>query len=253
MRKIRLIPRLDIKFPNLIKGIHLEGLRVVGNPAEFAEYYYEQGADELLYMDVVASLYERNTICGLVAKTAEKIFIPMTVGGGVRTLTDASKLLRSGADKIALNTAAVKNPPIIKSIAESFGNQCVVVSIEAKKIGHNKWEVYSDNGRERTGIDVMQWVEDVQKLGVGEILVTSIDQEGTLKGFDIALMKQVCANADVPVIACGGMGALSHIEELVTHTNINAIAIAHVLHYKKNTLGEIRTALQNLGIEVRNI
>jgi imidazole glycerol-phosphate synthase subunit HisF len=251
VRKIRVIPRLDIKFPNLIKGIRLEGLRVVGNPADFAHDYYDQGADELLYMDNVASLYERNTISDLIEKTACNIFIPLTVGGGIRSAEDAKRILRSGADKVAINTAAIKDPEILSEISDSFGNQCVVLSVEAKKIGPNEWEAYYDNGRERSGVNVMEWVETAQKLGIGEIIVTSIDQEGTQKGFEIDLIKRVCEISSVPVIASGGMENLDHVRDLLLETSVDAIAIAHALHYKKETIASIKTFIKQLGFEVR--
>ena len=250
MRKIRVIPRLDIKFPNLIKGIHLEGLRVVGDPVAFAQDYYQQGADELVYMDIVASLYERNTIGNFIQRTAANIFIPLTVGGGIRNVEDAKHALRMGADKVALNTAAIKNPNVINELADSFGSQCVVLSIEAKKIGENRWEAYYDNGREQSGFDVMEWIEEVQKRGAGELMITSVDHEGTQKGFDIPLMKQVCKNASIPVIASGGMGQLSHIGDLLRQTQVDAIAVAHVLHYKKETIPSIKSFIKKLGFEV---
>jgi len=251
MRKIRVIPRLDIKFPNLIKGVRMEGLRVVGNPADFAHDYYDQGADELLYMDTVASLYERNTISDLVEKTAENVFIPITVGGGIRSLDDAKSILRSGADKLAINTAVLKTPGLIREISESFGNQCVVLSVEAKKIAENKWEAYYDNGREKSGVDVMEWVSRAHSLGVGEIIVTSVDREGTQKGFEIDLIKRVCDISKVPVIASGGMGKLGHIQDLLNETNVDAIAFAHSLHYKKETVFSIKNFIKQLGFEVR--
>ncbi len=251
MRNIRVIPRLDIKFPNLIKGVHLEGLRVVGDPAVFAQNYYHEGADELIYMDIVASLYERNTICDLIEKTARDIFIPLTVGGGVRNIEDVKRILRAGADKVAINTAAIKNPEIISEISDSFGNQCIVLSIEAKKIREDKWEAYYDNGREKSGMDVMKWVDTVQKFGIGEIMVTSIDQEGVQNGFDVSLMKRVCEISNVPVIASGGMGTLDHIKDLLFETSVDAIAFAHVLHYKKETITSIKTFIKKLGFDVR--
>jgi cyclase len=253
MRKVRIIPRLDIKYPNLIKGINLEGFRIVGNPGDFANEYYQQGADELLYMDIVASLYERNTIHTLIKKTAQNIFIPLTVGGGIRTVEDARLALLSGADKIAINTSAIRNPSIIKEISESFGSQCVVVSIEAKKISENVWEAYCDNGREHTGFDVLNWVDEIQKLGAGEILITSIDQEGTLKGFDTSLIQSICSNSDIPVIASGGMGSHKDLEELIAETTIDAVAIAHMFHYKLSTIKKVREVLKKLDIEVRTI
>ncbi len=251
MRKIRVIPRLDVKFPNLIKGIHLEGLRVVGSPAEFALEYYDQGADELIYVDTVASLYERNTISDLVEKTAENVFIPITVGGGIRSLDDAKSILRSGADKLAINTAVLKTPGLIREISESFGNQCVVLSVEAKKIEENKWEAYYDNGREKSGVDVMEWIRTAQNLGVGEIIITSVDREGTQKGFEIDLIKSVCEISKVPVIASGGMGKLEHIKDLLNETSVDAIAFAHSLHYKKETVFSIKNFIKQLGFEVR--
>lgn len=251
MRKIRIIPRLDIKFPNLIKGINLEGLRIVGDPSVFAYNYYLEGADELIYIDNVASLYERNVMCELIAKAAREVFIPLTVGGGIRSMEDAKRVLRSGADKVALNTAVIKNPKIISEISDYFGNQCVILSIEAKKIKDNNWEIYYNNGREKTGINVINWVEEIQKYGVGEILVTSIDQEGTQRGFDIQLIKQICQISSVPVIASGGMGKLEHIKDLLLETNVDAIAIAHVLHYKKIMLSSIKSFIEQLGFDVR--
>jgi cyclase len=251
MRKIRIIPRLDIKYPNLIKGIRLEGLRVVGKPEIFANDYYVQGADELMYIDTVASLYDRNTIGDLIEKTAENIFIPLTVGGGIRTIDDAKQVLRMGADKVALNTAALKKPDIINQLSDTFGNQCLVLNVEAQKTSDGKWEAFYDNGREKSGIDVLTWIKEIQDRGAGEIMVTAIDQEGTQSGFDIELMKKVCAIARVPVIASGGMGALDHLRDLVHETTVDAIAISHVLHYKKETILSVKTFLKELGLEVR--
>lgn len=253
MRKLRIIPRLDIKGPNLIKGIHLEGLRVVGDPQEFASKYYLQGADELLYMDTVASLYGRNNILDIVRATAQNIFIPLTVSGGIRDVENAREALRAGADKLGVNTAAVNRPELITEIAEEFGNQCVVLSIEAKKQAEGKWEAYTDNGRERTGKDVIEWVQQAIELGAGEILLTSVDMEGTKKGFDIELVKQVCEVSSVPVIASGGMGSLDDLVKLLNETDVEAVAIAKVLHYDDCSLEEIRAKLAELDIEVRHV
>lgn len=244
MRKVRIIPRLDIKAPNLIKGVHLEGLRVMGDPQVFAQKYYEQGADELLYMDVVASLYERNGILDIIKHTAKNIFIPMTVGGGIRSVENASEALRSGADKVSLNTAAVREPELITKIADYYGNQCVVISIEAKRKSEGRWEVYTDNGREHTDLDVIEWVQRAVQLGAGEILVTSVDQEGTKKGFDIPLVKAVCEVAQVPVIASGGMGNIEHLHELLEETTVDAVAIANVLHYGTMTIEDIKAKIK---------
>jgi len=206
MRKTRLIARLDIKGPNLIKGIHLEGLRVIGSPNEYALRYYQQGADELLYMDCVASLYGRNNIGEIVRDAVKDVFVPLTVGGGIRSVNDANELLRCGADKVAINTAAVSNPELISEVARRFGSQCMVLSIEAMQVGVGKWEVFTDNGRESTGLDVIDWVKRGVDLGAGEILLTSVDREGTRKGFDIDLVQAVTQEVTVPVIASGGMG-----------------------------------------------
>lgn len=200
---VRLIARLDIKGPNLIKGVHLEGLRVMGDPHEYARRYYEEGVDELLYMDTVASLYGRNNLTEIVSSTARDVFVPMTVGGGIRTSDDVQTLLRVGADKVAINMAATKRPALISEVARRFGSQCMVLSIEAKLVGAASWEVYTDNGRERTGMDVVQWAQRGVELGAGEVLVTSVDQEGTGKGFDVALIQAVSTKVSVPVIASG--------------------------------------------------
>ena len=185
MSNIRLIARLDIKGPNLIKGIHLEGLRVIGDPQEFAVRYYRQGADELLYMDVVASLYGRNNLSDIVQRAVRNVFVPITVGGGIRNLDDVRHILRCGADKVAINTAAVARPELVREVSRRFGAQCTVLSIEAKQQGPGKWEAYTDNGRERTGLDVVEWARRGAELGAGEILLTSVDREGTRKGFDV--------------------------------------------------------------------
>ena len=251
MGSIRIIPRLDIKGPNLIKGIHLEGLRVVGDPQEFARRYYEQGADELIYMDIVASLYGRNSLKEIISRTAQDVFIPLTVGGGIRSVDDVRELLRAGADKVAINTAAVRRPELVYEVSQSFGSQCMVISIEAKKIAENRWEVFTDNGRERSGLDVIEWTDKVASLGAGEILLTSVDQEGTRKGFDIALVKAVTAASSIPVIASGGMGSIEHFMQVTQEGNANAVAIADVLHYDRISLQEIKSDARNRGLSVR--
>lgn len=251
MRKLRIIPRLDIKGPNLIKGVHLEGLRIMGCPAEFAQKYYQDGADEMIYMDSVASLYERNNILAIVKETAQQVFIPLTVGGGIRSTRDASAALRSGADKVAVNTAAIKNPSLISEIANDFGNQCMVLSIEAKQVNEKAWECYYDNGREKADLDVVYWAQKAQELGAGEILLTSVDQEGTKKGFDIPLINAVLSKVQIPVIASGGMGGLDDLITLTRETDIDAIAIANLLHYNQLSIREIHRALSEHGFEVR--
>ena len=252
MRNIRLIARLDVKGPNLIKGVHLEGLRVIGDPNVHAKRYYEQGADELIYIDCVASLYGRNSLSDIIRDAARDVFIPMTVGGGIRSVEDATNILRCGADKVSVNTAAISQPRIITDIARRFGSQCMVLSIEAKRIGHERWEVFTDNGREETGYDVIKWVKKGVELGAGEILLTSVDQEGTRKGFDVALIRAVTNEVSVPVIASGGMGTPEHLLEVVNEGHADAVAMADILHYGRATVGDIRRAARNVGIHVRS-
>lgn len=253
MKRIRLIPRLDIKGPNLIKGVHLEGLRVVGEPQSFARDYYDQGADELLYVDVVASLYGRNNLHDIVSRAARDIFVPLTVTGGIRTVDDVVTLLRSGADKIGVNTAATKRPELISEIARKFGSQCMVLSIEAKNIGPGRWEAYTDNGRERTGLDVIEWAKRGVELGAGEILLTSIDREGTRGGFDLDLVASVSRSVRVPVIASGGMGKLEDIARVVLEGSADAVAMADVLHYKRLQISQMRDAAHAAGLATRNV
>ena len=250
MAGIRLIPRLDIKGPNLIKGVHLEGLRVVGDPQMHARRYYEQGADELIYMDVVASLYGRNSLKDIVRRTAHDVFIPLTVGGGVRSVDDVRDLLRAGADKVAVNTAAVRRPELVTEISRAFGSQCCVLSIEAKRSAGG-WEVFTDNGRERTGIDVVGWARRGVALGAGEILVTSVDREGTRRGFDVELVQAVSEACSVPVIACGGMGTMDHLEEVCRRGRCDAVAMADVLHFGRLELPAIRQQASERGLDVR--
>ncbi len=231
MSFIRIIPRLDIKGPNLVKGIHLEGLRVLGKPEHFAEYYYENGADELIYMDVVASLYGRNSLLHTIEITSKKIFIPLTVGGGLRTLDDIRTVLEAGADKVSINTAAIQRPELIKEASRKFGSSTIVVSIEAIKKSDGGYEAYTDNGREKTGVDVFDWALKVVELGAGEIMLTSIDQEGTGKGFDLELTRKVSESVPIPVIACGGAGKISHINDVITEGKADAVSLASILHY----------------------
>lgn len=249
---MRLIARLDIKSSYLIKGIQLEGLRKIGDPNLFAKRYYEDGIDEILYMDAVASLYGRNSLTDIIRKTSENVFVPITVGGGIRSVEDAWEVLRAGADKVAVNTAAIKNPQLITEIAKRFGSQCMVLSIEAKR-KNQTWEAYYDNGREQTGMDVIAWAKEGCKLGAGEILLTSVDCEGLAKGFDIELIREVTDSVPVPVIASGGMGGIPHIMDAVRDGHADAVAMAHVLHYNKLEVNQIRAELVRQGIEVRRI
>ncbi len=229
---IRIIPRLDIKGPNLVKGIHLEGLRVLGKPQQFSRYYYEHGADELIYMDVVASLYGRNSLLHIVEQTSREIFIPLTVGGGLRTLADIRAVLRAGADKVSLNTAALAQPQLVREAAKSYGSSTIVISIEAKKQVNGSYECYTDNGRERTRMDVLDWAARVAELGAGEILLTSIDREGTGQGYDVELTRRVAEIVPIPVIACGGAGKLDDLGEVIEHGKADAVCAASLLHYR---------------------
>ena len=249
---LRLIARLDIKGANLIKGVHLEGLRVVGDPQIHAAKYFHDGADEIIYVDTVASLYGRNNLVDVVSRTTEHVFVPITVGGGIRSVEDARTLLRAGADKVAINTAAIKEPKLISHLSDVWGSSTVVLSIEAKKTGDKRWEAYTDNGRERTGLDVGQWAETGANLGAGEIFVTSVDQEGTRRGFDCELVAEITKRVDVPVIASGGFGSLDHLSQLVKTANPTGVAIADSLHYNRYSFDQIRVFCSANGISTRN-
>ena len=251
-RPIRLVARLDIKGENLIKGVNLEGLRVLGAPEKYAKKYYTQGVDEIIFMDIVASLYGRSQLVDIVKKTSESVFVPMTVGGGVRSISDVDNLLRAGADKVAVNTAAVHNPNLIRNISKKFGSQCMVLSIEAKHHSDEKWEVYTDSGREKTGIDVFDWVKEGVRLGAGEILITSIDQEGTGKGFDNLLTQKVSRLSSVPVITSGGYGKPEHLESILK-SGTDAVAFADALHYGKTSIPELRKQVLSLCYNVRTL
>jgi len=249
--QVRIISRIDIKGPNVIKGIHLEGLRVVGKPGEMARKYYEQGADEIIYMDVVASLYGRNSILSVVEEAAAEVFVPMTVGGGIRTVEDIVAALRSGADKVAINTAALQRPEFLSEAARAFGRQCIVLSVEAKWRAPGSWEALTDNGREQTGVNVIDWVGEAEARGIGEILVTSIDKEGTQKGFDVELVKAVRESVSVPVIACGGAGEGTHIRTLLEATNCDAVCCASLFHYDRLPIPALKHELAAVGWKVR--
>lgn len=235
---IRIIPRLDIKGPNLVKGIHLEGLRVMGKPEWFARHYYQHGADELLYMDVVASLYQRNSLLEIVEKTSREIFIPLTVGGGLRTIEDIRTVLRAGADKVALNTGAINRPELILEASRTFGSSTVVVSIEAIRKENGTYEAYTDNGREQTGVDAIEWAVRAADLGAGEVMVTSVDREGTGKGFDLNLTATIARSVSIPVITCGGAGTLEHLSEVVEQGHADAVCLASMLHYDVSSRSE---------------
>jgi len=231
-KNIRIIARLDIKGPNLVKGIHLEGLRVLGKPEQFARYYYEAGADEMMYVDIVASLYNRNSLHDIVTKTAKEIFIPLTVAGGIRTIDDIREMLRAGADRVSLNTAAIKRPEIIREASRKFGSSTIVVTIEAIKQQDGSYLAYTDNGREFTGIEVLSWARRVEELGAGEIVITSVDREGTGRGFDIELTRMIAEAVTIPVIAHGGAGSVEDIKSVIKDGGADAVAIASMLHYE---------------------
>jgi len=228
---IRIIPRLDIKGPNLVKGIHFEGLRVLGKPEHFARYYYENGADELIYMDAVASLYGRNSLLEIIEKTAREIFIPLTVGGGLRTIDDIRAVLRAGADKVSLNTAAIACPDLIHEASRTFGSSTIVVSIEAIRKSNGTYEAYVNYGRERTDIDVFEWAVRAVELGAGELMVTSINKEGTGEGFDLELTRRIAESVSVPIIAGGGAGKVNDVYDILIQGKAEAVALASILHY----------------------
>ena len=250
MRNIRLIARLDIKMNWLIKGVQMEGWRKVGDPTEFAQQYAASGADELLFTDVVASLYDRNNLHDIVEQVARHVFIPMTIGGGIRSVADVSSLLERGADKVALNTSATRDPALITQIADRFGAQATVVSIEAIQKG-SSWEAMTDNGRNHTGLDAVAWAHEAQERGAGELVVTGINGEGLGKGYDIDLMHQISNAVSIPVVASGGLGTTKHLQDLVDQTRVSAAATAQALHWNKLSLGDLRDQLGAMGCFTR--
>ena len=280
-KKIRLIARLDVKDVNLVKGIQLEGLRKLGDPNAFARRYYEQGIDELLYIDIVASLYNRNNLSDIVEKTSENVFIPITVGGGLRSVEDVRHILSMGADKAAINTAAIKRPALITEVAEAFGSQCMVLSIQAKRsrtqsgkweayydngrqhsgldviewakrsrTQSGKWEAYYDNGRQHSGLDVIEWAKRGEALGAGEILLMSVDNEGLQQGCDLELIRAVTEAVSIPVVCGGGVGCAEDILD-AARAGADAVACAAVLHYGKATVPELKQEIRAGGVEVR--
>jgi imidazole glycerol-phosphate synthase subunit HisF len=228
---VRVIPRLDIKGPNLIKGIQLDGHRVLGTAEEFAKIYYQEGADELIYMDAVASLYQRNSLLEMVKKTASEIFVPLTVAGGIRKLEDIRDLLNAGADKVSINTAAVENPELLSQAAKVFGSQCIVSSIAAFRKEKGRYQVWVDYGREMTSLDAIEWARKVEDLGVGEILLTTINNEGMGQGYDLDLINTIASRATIPVIACGGAGSKQDFSYAVLKAGADAVSASSVFHY----------------------
>ena len=251
MSKNRVIARIDVKNEFVIKGIHLEGLRKVGDPNELAKKYYDSGIDEIIFMDAVAAYYDRNSLSHIIEKACSDVFVPITVGGGIRTIQNIQTALNSGADKVAINTQSVKDPSFIQHASKTFGSQCIVSSVDAMRIADGKWEVYVDNGREPTGLDVIEWVKKLELLGAGEIMLTSIDSEGTKKGFDLELNKAIGEAVSIPVIASGGAGTVSDITDLMAESNVDAVAVASLLHYDLATISDMKLGLSAQGIKVR--
>ncbi|WP_027406363.1 imidazole glycerol phosphate synthase subunit HisF [Anaerovibrio sp. RM50] len=247
----RIIPCLDVKGGRVVKGTNFVGLRDAGDPVELARRYDEERCDELVFLDITASNEQRDTIVQVARDCASQVFIPFTIGGGIRTPEDMRKMLKAGADKTSVNSAAVKNPDIIRQGAEIFGRQCVVLAVDAKKTGEDKWEVFVNGGRTPTGIDVIDWVKKGTELGAGEILLTSMDADGTKDGYDIPLTRAVSEAVDVPVIASGGAGKLEHFYDVLTLGKADAVLAASVFHYGQFTIRQVKEYLRDRGIEVR--
>ena len=250
MLTLRIIPKLEVKGENLIKGIHLEGLRIVGKPEAAALKYAQAGADELIYIDLVASLYQRQNWINIVKRTAQQIYIPLTVGGGIRSVDDAKIFMRAGADKVAINTAIVKNPRLITAISQKFGCQAMVASLEVQKKLDDSYELYTDSGRTPTGIDPTAWAKKVISLGAGEILLTFIHQDGTYAGYDLALLEKIAKAVPVPVIASGGAGTIDHLVAAYK-AGADALAIASLLHFNKISVKIIKQKLKTKKIPIR--
>ncbi|HLI74024.1 MAG TPA: imidazole glycerol phosphate synthase subunit HisF [Acidimicrobiales bacterium] len=252
MRAIRLIPCLDVDAGRVVKGVRFVDLVDAGDPVELAARYDAEGADELVFLDITASADDRSTMVDVVARTAEQVFIPFTVGGGVRTPEDARTLLRTGADKVSLNTSAVEHPDLVVSLAEEFGAQCVVVAIDARHVpGTGTWEVFTHGGRRSTGLDAVAWAERSSELGAGEILLTSMDRDGTRQGFDLELTRAVVDAVGVPVVASGGVGTLDHLVEGAVAGGADAVLAASIFHRREHTLAEAKAYLAEHGVTVR--
>tara|TARA_Y100001970_G_scaffold32070_2_gene39939 strand:+ start:6359 stop:7114 length:756 start_codon:yes stop_codon:yes gene_type:complete len=247
----RIIPCLDVKNGRVVKGINFVNLVDAGDPSEQAKFYSENGADEICFLDITASNENRNTILEVVKKTSQQCFVPLTVGGGVRNINDISSLLSSGADKVSINTAAVINKNIVKESAENFGSQCTVIAIDAKKISKNKWEVFTHGGRNATGKDVLSYAKEVESLGAGEILLTSMDRDGTKKGYDLELTKLICESVDIPVIASGGVGNLEHLYDGFKKGKASAALAASIFHFGEFTIKEAKEYLKLKNVSVR--
>ena len=246
----RIIPCLDVDNGRVVKGVNFVDIKDAGDPVELAEVYDQQGADELVFLDITASSDKRETMIELVRKTAEKVFIPFTIGGGIRTTEDIRKLLNAGADKVSINSAAVKNPDLISEAAKKFGSQCIVIAIDAKR-NNDSWDVYIHGGRKNKGIDAIEWAQKVEELGAGEILLTSMDADGTKDGYDIELTSTISEKLNIPVIASGGAGNLEDIEEVYTKGKADAALAASIFHFNEYTIAEVKNYLNEKGVNVR--
>ena len=251
MLKIRIIPCLDVKDGKVVKGTKFVNLKYAGDPVKQAQIYDKQGADELCFLDITASNENRDIILDTVKKTAQKCFMPLTVGGGVRSIKDIRKLLLCGADKVSINTAAIRNPNLVKESSNKFGNQCIVVAIDAKKVKKNKWEIYTHGGRRKTGIDAINWAKKMENLGAGEILLTSMDKDGTKSGFDLELTKKISKIVDIPVVASGGVGNIQHLIDGIKIGKASAVLAASLFHYGKYTVRQVKYKIKEKGIAVR--
>ena len=251
MLKVRIIPCLDVKDGRVVKGINFENLRDAGDPVEQARIYDAAGADELCFLDITASLEKRDTILDVVERTAAECFMPLTVGGGIRTLDDIRNLLLAGADKVSINSAAVKNPEFVKEAAQKFGSQCIIVSIDAKSVGENKFEIFTHGGSRPTGIDAVAWAKQMVEYGSGELLLTSMDRDGTKQGFNLPLTRTISDAVSVPVIASGGVGNLDHLVEGVTKGHASAVLAASIFHFGEYTIKEAKEHMKKNGVLVR--
>ncbi len=247
----RIIPCLDVKDGRVVKGINFVNLRDAGDPVESASAYSREGADEIVFLDITASIEKRKAILAVVRKTAEQVFIPLTVGGGIRDIEDARLLLRSGADKVSINTAAVEDPNLIKESSEEFGNQCIVIAIDAKRVNSAKWEVYTYGGSKPTGIDAREWAQKAEALGAGEVLLTSMDADGTREGYDLQLNRVMSEAVNIPVIASGGAGELEHLYQALTEGKADAVLAASIFHYGEYSIKQAKRYLMDKGIPIR--
>jgi cyclase len=247
----RIIPCLDVKDGRVVKGVNFVNLRDAGDPVEIARKYSDEGADEICFLDITASHEERKTMIDVVERTAAEVFVPLTVGGGVRTIEDVRQMLLAGADKVSINTAAVNDPDFVKRASERFGSQCIVVAIDARRVSEGKWEVYTHGGRNPTGIDALEWAKKMEEYGAGEILLTSMDKDGTKSGYDIPLTRAVSRTVSVPVIASGGAGSLDHLCDGVSDGEADAVLVASIFHYGEHTIRDAKEFMSSKGISVR--